>query len=150
MASRRRAQRAITEWIARWKGHPWLRGRTHRSGGTACCPMSLRDVERLDGARECEPGVIAAFDRIDAAAAGDDAESVARRWEVAESRPAALVRLIELDLADRAGGLLATGDDDASTYRRSADSPTRFVHRRQRPPPLCARVVGLDDVVVAV
>ena len=51
---------------------------------------------------EREAGLVAALEHVDAAAARDDAEPVARRRQVRQPAPAARARVEQLDLADRA------------------------------------------------
>ena len=53
-------------------------------------------------AEKSKPAVRAALDRVDAAAARDDAEAVARRAQVGQPGPAPRRRVVGLDLADRA------------------------------------------------
>jgi hypothetical protein len=78
---------------------------------------SPAEIEELKSAREGEAGHRAALDCEDATTAGDDSEPVAGSQHRREPAPAALLRVQDLDLSDRAVALGVSCSPPTATMR---------------------------------
>ena len=95
-----------------------------------------------------KPGTVAALDREDAAVAGHRAEPVARRRQVGQAAPVPVARVVS------STSRIVPADSSPPTTtigrrRGRGDPPARLAHRGLATPAARARVVGLDDGVVA-
>ena len=112
--------------------------------------IAVRYGQRLEGVGEVKARLRAALDREHAPALGDDAEAVARGRHVGQGAPGMRLRVVELDLLDRARVFLPAGDHDPAILQGGGGGAAAGAFEvREALPAVGLGVVGLGDGHVA-